>query len=505
MEQKTSFVAFCYACEEPNDAELTDMLDCIVRQALGPEGFRALVHKGDHVVVKPNIVNCDLGARGDRGRGCITDPRITRYVAEKVREIIGWDEDGADLRVVEACHSDDPDPSTLLCRNSFYYARLNRVKDNTVSPEDICYDQDRDGLLDGASRARLVNLDAIGEEGRDLHIVHTADGRDVKVAFPRFLRTREEANGEDEFTDVFIGLPVFKTHGMMGCTGAIKNHYGIRKMLGCKGDTGRHGHSGFHLEMSPDYQIVYVDQYKMSDYLIAQHKIRTYDFVLMDCLTLNRKGPGCPRSNISITLDSNAPIDYILTNALMASTDPVAIDTVETALAGYKPESVELLRIAAENGLGVTDPAYIQVGGAVGLTNLKNTLLRVYGESGKYPPADHGTGRTAPDLLPHYVVLVDETLPKPDEQGVCHVRYRIVSTQPDCVPDIRRVELVFLSRLYEARTEGDLMSGCFDVPQSICEGIGGAYLCGIVLAWDGLFNCVESNLEVFITPPGCED
>jgi len=46
--------------------------------------------------------------------------------------------------------------------------------------------------------------------------VKLANGRTVKVAFPKMFRTREQADGSDEYCDVLISIPVFKSHGLAG-------------------------------------------------------------------------------------------------------------------------------------------------------------------------------------------------------------------------------------------------------------------------------------------------
>ena len=51
-------------------------------------------------------------------------------------------------------------------------------------------------------------------------------------------------------------------------------------------------------------------------------------------------------------------------NVLLASADPVALDSVALRLAGYNPLSVPYIRMAEEAGLGVGDPAKIEILGA---------------------------------------------------------------------------------------------------------------------------------------------
>ena len=500
---KFTHVALACQAEEPNDQELYTMLDDVIFQLYGPEGLRKLVKPGDHVVIKTNIVCCWQGKRGEKGRGVITDPRIVRYLAEKIRAIIGWD-NGSSLKVVDACFSPDPNPSDVNNKVSFHWARLNRVPDNNVCPEDVCYDYAADGYLDGTSGAKLVNLDAIGADERDLHLVKLANGRTIPVSFPRFLRRRDEATDGGDFTDVFIGTPVFKNHGFIGCTGSIKLHYGLRNLTASHGDTGRRGHSGMY-SVNCDGTIAPEGQQKLNDYLVAQHMVRTYDLVIMDCLTANRQGPCSPTGAVSITPDPDEAVDYFLSNAIMASTDPVAIDTVESTLGGYRYESIHVLRTAAQNGVGVQDPTRIEVDGLERLKIHRTRLLRTYGPEGRYPLSACGNPELVMDPSPRFTVQIDRFTVVPDADGKHHVHYTIRPTAESAEPDVRRVDLVVNGVVVQSHVGEGLMQGEFTFRHSDYDEMDGAYVVGLISAWDGMFNCVTSPTEFFIPPDGCQD
>jgi len=493
-----SKVAFTCQTAEPNDAEIKDMIDEVIIQLFGDQGLRAIIKPGDHVAIKTNIVMCNVGARGEKGRAIITDPRVTQYVAEKVREIIGWG-DGADLKVLDACFSPDPNPSAVSNKCGFHWARLNRVPDNTVSAEDICYDYNCDGYLDGLSRAKLVNLDAIGEDERDLHIIRMADGREVKVAFPRFLRTREQAGGEGEFTDVFIGLPVFKNHWYVGVSGALKLHYGLRSLNGCKGDTGRRGHEGFYTFLK-DGKLQLQNLGCLQNYLVAMHLVRTYDLVILDCLTANRNGPGSPSGAVSYSRDVDEKVDYITTHALMASCDVAAIDTVESSFAGYRVESVTLTKIAAENGLGNCDPARILMLASERFKFHKIRLAETYGPEGKYPLSDAGNPLIEKDVAPKYTVAVTDFTRKPEKNGLHHVNYAVIPNEPSVDPDICRVDLAIGGEIVQSYLGDNLLRGQFTFRYADYDTMNHAYIAGTVFAWDRGFNGVPSVCEFFIPP-----
>ncbi|GAG31135.1 unnamed protein product, partial [marine sediment metagenome] len=123
---KPATVGFTARDREPTDDEVRAMVDEVTSQVLGPKGLAAIISPGDKVVIKVNIVDPSAGASGDKGRGIITDPRIVRHVAEKVRAIIGTG-GTADLKVVDATFDHSPDPSRKGNAHSFYWAHLERT------------------------------------------------------------------------------------------------------------------------------------------------------------------------------------------------------------------------------------------------------------------------------------------------------------------------------------------------------------------------------------------
>lgn len=112
------------------------MVDRVIYELYGEKGLAAIKKTGYKVIIKVNLVAPSSGLRDEKGRSIITDPRIVRYVAEKVRDIIGFD-GKADLKVVDGVFSRDPNPSSKWNNGSFYWARLERTGDNLVNQEDF--------------------------------------------------------------------------------------------------------------------------------------------------------------------------------------------------------------------------------------------------------------------------------------------------------------------------------------------------------------------------------
>lgn len=498
MDQKLSRVGFSRQPTDPVDREVCDMIDDVIVQTLGPNGLSEIIRPGDRVTLKVNMVGPYMGERGEKGRGIITDPRVVRHVAGLVRKIIG---DDGSLKVCDAVMYADPNPSLKYAKSSFYWAKLERTGDNAVDEEDFCYDGDADGILDGGSEAQLVNLDSIGPDDRQLFEIPMPSGNVVKVSFPKFLRTRAQAAQTDTpntFTDVLIGLPVFKSHGIEGMTGSIKLHYGIRSKFGMPGDPGRAGHSGMYYDETGNHCVE-----KLTEYLCAMHKVRSYDYCIMDCLTANRKGPTLPEGGISYLPTMDQKTDYIITSAMMASLDPVALDTAEVALAGYEQSSISLPKAAAVNGLGQYNPAMIEIIGTDYFGLHRQFLYKLYNDcfQRRYPLQDGwGGARVMKCVEPHYTVEV--SMPQKMADNVYDIGYRVAWSSNMLRRQIVRVELEIGGDAILRDIGGSLDRGSFRLDLNEHPELLAADLALNVFAWDDTFNCVPS-VERFILHASC--
>ena len=128
-----------------------------------------------------------------------------------------------------------------------------------------------------------------------------------------------------------VHLPTVKCHIYTTTTGAMKNAFG--GLL----HTHRHyTHSWIHRTLV--------------DLLAIQKEIHPGLFAVMDGTTAGN-GPG-PRTMIPV-----------VKNVMLASADQVAIDAVAARLMGFDPMSIEYIRVAHEDGLGIGDPREIEVVG----------------------------------------------------------------------------------------------------------------------------------------------
>jgi uncharacterized protein (DUF362 family) len=136
--------------------------------------------------------------------------------------------------------------------------------------------------------------------------------------------------------DYFFGknivhLPTVKCHIYTTTTGAMKNAFG-----GLLNTKRHYTHSWIHRTLV--------------DLLAIQKEIHSGLFAIMDGTTAGN-GPG-PRTMFPVIKD------YML-----ASADQTAIDAVAAKMMGFDPMSLEFIKVAHDDGLGVGDPRDIEVVG----------------------------------------------------------------------------------------------------------------------------------------------
>ena len=139
-----------------------------------------------------------------------------------------------------------------------------------------------------------------------------------------------------QIPDYFFGknivhLPTMKCHIYTTTTGAMKNAFG-----GLLATKRHYTHSWIHKTLV--------------DLLAIQKEIHSGLFAVTDGTTAGN-GPG-PRTMFPVVKD------YML-----ASADQVAIDAVSAKMMGFDPMSLEYIKVAHDDGLGVGDPRDIEIVG----------------------------------------------------------------------------------------------------------------------------------------------
>ncbi len=128
-----------------------------------------------------------------------------------------------------------------------------------------------------------------------------------------------------------IQLPTVKTHVFTTITGAMKNAFG----------------GLLHRDRHWTHAVIHDT---LVDLLMIQHEIHPGLFALMDG-SFAGDGPG-PRA-----------MRWHEKDILLASADQVAIDAVSAKLQGFDPMQIRFIRRAHELGLGIGDPAQIEIVG----------------------------------------------------------------------------------------------------------------------------------------------
>ena len=128
-----------------------------------------------------------------------------------------------------------------------------------------------------------------------------------------------------------VHLPTVKCHIYTTTTGAMKNAFG-----GLLTTKRHYTHSWIHETLV--------------DLLAIQKEIHPGLFAIMDGTTAGN-GPG-PRTMYPV-----------VKNVMLASADQVAIDAVSARMMGFDPLSLDYIRLAHQDGLGVGDPRDIEIVG----------------------------------------------------------------------------------------------------------------------------------------------
>lgn len=132
--------------------------------------------------------------------------------------------------------------------------------------------------------------------------------------------------------EVYISVPKFKTHGLTGLSGAIKNNFGL--LAGAlKAET--HKRAG--------------NPFNFAEAMVEVFAIRIPDLVIVDgVLAMEGNGP--------------ASKDLVNLGKIIAGADPVAVDTVIAHMMGF-PDLPRTIELAAAKGYGISELSRINIDG----------------------------------------------------------------------------------------------------------------------------------------------
>lgn len=147
--------------------------------------------------------------------------------------------------------------------------------------------------------------------------------------------------------DLVISLPKLKNHELIYFTGAIKNSLGLVPGFSKAKQHGRNQ-----------------DRESFSRFLVDLNEAATPHFFLMDGITgMEGRGPG-----------QGTPVS---TGVLIGSTNPLALDIIASAIAGYNPQDIPTNHIALSRGKWLLSAEEIDYNGPVLETIIKKDFKRI--------------------------------------------------------------------------------------------------------------------------------
>jgi uncharacterized protein (DUF362 family) len=278
---------------------INQMVTDAINGALGTGGITNLVKPGNTVLIKPNLVLNSASAANPR---VATDWRVVRALVNEINKT-------SPGRIIIAEGS--AMNNTGSCMTDRGYTRTNFPEVAEVDFLD----------LNSAPRTTYSFDDGLTGENKQIASIIKA-------------------------VNVYITVPVMKTHTSCGLTGAIKN-IGV----------GIPPQPLWPLDVGGGTFVKGLLHRKLRAEIIDHVQIRVPDFALMDAISA-MEGEG-PASGTQVDL-----------KAVLASRDPVAVDAVASQIMGIPPDLITNTVLAANENIGVMDPTKITVTG--------NTIAQVY-------------------------------------------------------------------------------------------------------------------------------
>ncbi len=347
-----------------NDPSLDyEQIEEMVRRAVELAGGLYMVHPGDMVLIKPNIVDADPPGSGEE-----TDPRVVKALIKIVDEI-----DPGNMEIVVGEGS--PVPINYEMEYNEYYDHVfwGKLWDKT-GYQDLLDDPDLEGINFRFSNLNCHMPGPDWKDGdpwppdsawKDLVLVDVPGGGQALPQKGKYWVHKDVLNA-----DVFITVPVMKIH-TPGMTCALKNQiglapsciYGFWKQMGVPQNN--YEYRLIHEKQAPkwwtDKEIVDLD-------LIAG-----VDFCVVDATM-------CLERAKDLFHDKS---NQVRMNMIVAGADPVAVDNVCTRLMGMNPDDIEHITLAERVGLGTNDPEKIHIKGA-DLEKTKRRFRKSYFGGGEF-------------------------------------------------------------------------------------------------------------------------
>lgn len=219
---------------------------------------------------------------------------------------------------------------------------------------------------------RVTGVEAMAVRvGARLVDFHICEQREVELPEGKII-TKIELPAPLLDADVIVNLPKMKTHNWDWVSGALKNWVGV---------------------VRPDVRERHHDANTFDEYVDILTRVPP-TLNLMDGIFRGvRNGPGATVGEFY--------------GAVIASTDPVALDSVAAQLLGFDPAGIGFVRVAHERGLGTGDPGGIAVVGVPLEVAFRPGEPPVMGVDMYGANVIVGTGLTRAGTLGHFKSMAD--------------------------------------------------------------------------------------------------
>ena len=339
--------------EQADDLNYEEIKSMVAEAVKYAGGLGDIVHNGDVVVLKPNIMCLWVVSTGERlppnVNGITTDWRVVKAASELVREI----NPNGKIYVMESSAFQ----VTRMAMDS-----LNYTKEFMPEVDEfVCLDES--GGYEEYNSPKLVKV-----------ILPKGIG-----TYPDFMKPNKSPefymNKQYYEADVLIALPVLKNHHYTGLTGAVKvvgmgsspsNIYGSYLETFATSGATRKILSNMVLDKSTPVQIhlersgkinhapLFLDMW-LSDYYMC----KPVDFVITDGLNGIENGPDLPGTCKA----GNRKDNLMNMRLILAGKDAIAVDVIHSLIIGIDPYLVGHLVLLSNKNMGQINPKYIRVVG----------------------------------------------------------------------------------------------------------------------------------------------
>lgn len=303
--------------DKASDLTLDDVRTLVTQAVTLAGGLSSIVHDGQTVVLKPNLLTIGSGSPlPAEVNGVTADWRVTKVVAELVRKL----DPSGKILVMEGSTS-----STTAAFTQYKY-----TKENIPEVDEF------------------IALESSGTYGdpnaNGLVVVTVPDGKYIAQGKSQ---SSYSVNKRYYQADVVISIPVMKTHLQAVVTGAVKNLavgatpasvYGVSASNPSRNQT-TIPHAG-------DAMHRWIHDY---------YRLKPANFAVMDALQALQNGP------YSGWTGGNIETDRMNMRLILASRDSIALDTIESLIVGWDPKTIPYLGLLDASNVGTADPGKIRV------------------------------------------------------------------------------------------------------------------------------------------------